>query len=79
MTKREWVAMYNPDAVLWDDLDDAVIGMTDNGNVAYDVSKIHDIFMSQGMTLDEAIEFTEYNVLSAYVGEFTPVHITLID
>jgi len=78
MTKREWVAMFNPDAVLWDGLDDAVIGMTDNGNVAYDVTKIHEILMSQGMELDEAIEFAEYNILCAYVGEFTPVHITLI-
>jgi hypothetical protein len=79
MTKREWISTFNPDAVLWDDLDDAVIGMTNNGNVAYDVTKIHEIFMSQGMNLDEAIEFTEYNILGAYVGEFTPVHITLID
>jgi hypothetical protein len=79
MTKREWVAMFNPDAVLWDGLDDAVIGMTENGNVVYDVTKIHVILMSQGMTLDEAIEFHEYNISCTYVGEFTPVHITLID
>lgn len=79
MTKRDWVAMFNPDAVMWDGFDDAVIGMTDNGNVAYDVTKIHEILESQGMTIDEAIEFAEYNILCAHVGEFTPVHITLID
>lgn len=71
--------MFNPDAVMWDGFDDAVIGMTDNGNVAYDVTKIHEILESQGMTIDEAIEFAEYNILCAHVGEFTPVHITLID
>jgi len=77
MTIRERIAEYNPDAIMWDDLDEAVIGMTTNGHAVYDVNIIHEILMkTTEMTLDEAIDYTEYNILCAHVGEFTPVHIT---
>jgi hypothetical protein len=79
MITREDIAQYNPDAVMWDDLDEAIIGMTTNGQVVYDISKIHELLMANGdMTLDDAIDYAEYNILCAYVGEFTPVHITTL-
>lgn len=72
------VSEYNPDAVLWDDLDDAIIGITTNGHAVYDIYKIHEILMSNSdMTLDEAIDYAEYNILCAHVGEFTPIHISI--
>jgi hypothetical protein len=79
MITREDIAMYNPDAIMWDGFDEAIIGMTTNGHVVYDISKIHELLMANGeMTLDEAIDYAEYNILCAHVGEFTPVHMTTL-
>jgi hypothetical protein len=30
------------------------------------------------MTFDEAVEWVDYNILSAYLGDFTPIHIWII-
>jgi len=57
-----------------DGLDEAIIGVDERGMVLiYSVSKCIDVLMgSDGMTEDDAIEFFEYNVRGAYVGEKTP-------
>jgi hypothetical protein len=85
MDKREFIAQFNPDAVMWDGLDDAIIGLSTNGNVIYDVNKIQEILYAgwkedpkDDVTMDDVIEYVEYNILCAYVGEFTPIHITTI-
>lgn len=85
MDKREFIAQFNPDAVMWDGLDDAIIGLSTNGNVIYDVNKIQEILYAgwkedpkDDITMDDVIEYVEYNILCAYVGEFTPIHITTI-
>jgi len=85
MDKREFIAQFNPDAVIWDGLDDAIIGLSTNGNVIYDVNKIQEILYAgwkedpkDDVTMDDVIEYVEYNILCAYVGEFTPIHITTI-
>ena len=62
-----------------DGLDDAIIGIScikPSGEyvVVYSRSKCIDIFMQRdGMTDEEALEFFEYNVEGAYVGEKTPI------
>jgi hypothetical protein len=85
MDKREFIAQFNPDAVMWDGLDEAIIGLSTNGNVIYDVNKIQEILYAgwkedpkDDVTMDDVIEYVEYNILCAYVGEFTPIHITTI-
>ena len=85
MDKREFIAQFNPDAVMWDGLDEAIIGLSTNGNVIYDVNKIQEILYvgwkedpKDDVTMDDVIEYVEYNILCAYVGEFTPIHITTI-
>ena len=76
---REAIADYNPDAILWDGLDDAIIGITTNGQAVYDTAKIHEVLMRESdMTLDEAIEFAEYNIFGTHVGEFTPIHVSIL-
>lgn len=78
MTRREFIEEHNPDAIVWDGLDDAIIAVTTNGNAVYDIAKIHEILMKEfKMTLDEAIDYAEYNILCAHVGEFTPIHIAI--
>ena len=62
------------DILLADGLDDAVIGIENNSmRLIYSVSKCIDIFISNGMNQEEAIEFFEYNTACAYVGEHTPI------
>ena len=61
-----------------DGFDDAIIGVAERIGmepvVAYDANKIIEI-LSRDMTEDEAVEYFEFNVLGAYVGEQTPVYI----
>ena len=80
MTKEE-ISEINPEALLCDGFDDALIGMAERINigpiVAYSVSKIIDIMMERdGMTYEEAYEYYEYNILGTYLGDNTPIFIT---
>ena len=62
-----------------DGFDEAIIGVAERIGmepvVAYDTNKIIEI-LSRDMTEDEAVEYFEFNVLGAYVGERTPVFIS---
>ena len=62
-----------------EEFDEAIIGVSerigDEPVVAYDTTKIVEI-LSRSMTVDEAYEYFEFNILGAYVGEKTPVFIT---
>jgi hypothetical protein len=62
-----------------EEFDGAIIGVSerigDEPVVAYDTTKIVEI-LSRSMTVDEAYEYFEFNILGAYVGEKTPVFIT---
>jgi hypothetical protein len=78
---REEIAEINPDALMCDGFDDAVIGMAERINlgpvVAYSVSKIIDIMMERDkMSYEEALEYYDYNILGAWMGENTPIFIT---
>jgi hypothetical protein len=78
---RDEIAQINPDALMCDGFDDAVIGMAERPNlgpvVAYSVSKILDIMVNRdGMTYEEALEFYEYNIVGSWMGENTPIYIT---
>ena len=60
-----------------DGFDDAIAGIIRQFNqpakVVYDYGKCLEILQKRdGMTHDEAIEFMEFNVVGAYVGEDTP-------
>ena len=62
-----------------EEFDEAIIGVSerigDEPVVAYDTTKIVDI-LSRSMTVDEAYEYFEFNILGSYVGKKTPVFIT---
>ena len=67
-----------------DGFDDAIIGYaevwTDKGRVtvmAYDRDKCIDVLMEDGMDRDGAVEYFEFNVAGAYVGEMTPCFVTM--
>ena len=61
-----------------DGLDEAIIGVGQQfdkpDRLIYDYDKCVDILMTdQGFTEEEAIEWMEFNVKGAYVGEGTPI------
>jgi hypothetical protein len=62
-----------------DGLDEAVIGVEeDEMRLVYSVDKCIEIFMSQGMEYDEALEFFDYNVRGAWMGDKTPIWVKLL-
>ena len=57
-----------------DGYDSAILGMdTEYKRVIYSKSKMIDILIEEGMDDVDAVEWLEYNVWSAYVGEETPI------
>ena len=92
---REEIAEINPEALLCDGFDEAIIGMAERINlgrvVAYNVDKMIEILMKdmevepedieEGQTEESvkysmALEYFDYNIIGAWMGEFTPVFIT---
>jgi hypothetical protein len=65
----------NPEAILWDGLDDAIIGISIDNRTVYGLNKMILLFQEQGMSEEEAMEWIDFNIISAYVGEYTPIHI----
>tara|TARA_R110000787_G_scaffold9962_1_gene34346 strand:- start:900 stop:1115 length:216 start_codon:yes stop_codon:yes gene_type:complete len=66
-----------------DGFDEAIIGIGSRCSqpdiIAYDVKKCIEILMNQGMTDEEAVEYFEFNVVGAWVGEETPIFVREID
>ena len=62
-----------------DGFDETIIGVGSRYGqadiIAYDVNKCIKILMDQGMTDEEAMEFFEFNVVGAWVGEETPIFV----
>jgi len=79
-TCRDIISDINSEALFADGFDDAIVGYDAVGfRVVYDYDKCSDILMKRdGMTEHEAHEFMEFNVVSAFVGEFTPLFINKI-
>jgi hypothetical protein len=56
-----------------DGFDDAIIGLDSSSNrLIYSYTKCIEI-LSESMSDEEAVEYFEYNVVNAYVGEKTPI------
>lgn len=71
---KESIADYNPKALLADGHDHAILGYATTGQVIYSISMIIEGLMEMSeMTREEAIEFFDFNIAGAYVGEYTPI------
>lgn len=88
--KREYINNYleenypDQEILLADGFEQAFMGVAESFGSApkacYDSNKCIDILVERdGMTLEEAVEYFEFNVTGAYVGEFTPAFISLFD
>jgi hypothetical protein len=75
---RQWITDLNPDALLADGFDDAIIGVAERCGqpplVVYDITKCIEILeLRDGMDHDEAEEFFGFNTLCAWAGDGTPL------
>lgn len=63
-----------------DGFDKAIIGVEIiSERIVYDKQKMIEILMTEGMNVDDAIEYLEYNVFCSYVGEHTPIYVDLMN
>ena len=56
-------SMLKDGALILDGLDDAIAGVSDDGILIYDHNKMVKVFEKQGMTVEEAVEWIDYNVM----------------
>jgi hypothetical protein len=60
--------------------DNAIIGIASTFGredvLAYDINIIIENLVTHGLTITEATEYFDYNIIGAYLGENTPIYIT---
>ena len=72
---KQTIAEHNPEAIFADGHDHAIMGYSTDGRVVYCADMIVETLVERdGMTPDEAIEFFNFNIECAYVGEYTPIY-----
>ena len=84
---REYLEEVNPEAMLFDGLEDALVGTCDRIGqptlAAYDYDKCIEILAKDMTDSDDddpytmAVEYFDFNVIGAFIGESTPVFIRL--
>jgi len=62
----------------WDGFDNAIIGTAERCNmdtvIAYDLTKMVKILVARDdMSVEEAHEYIQFNIIGAYIGEYTPI------
>lgn len=80
MYSVEKISEQNPEALLADGFNDAIIGMCmqfgQEPVVAYDYEKCLEILQERdGMDYEESNEYMEFNVVGSYMGINSPVFI----
>ena len=81
MTLLEILEVYQDEELLMvDGFDEAVIGVEAlKMRLVYDINKMRTILVERDkMTFEEAMDFLDHNVLGSYVGEQTPIYLSLI-
>ena len=85
---RAMIADINPDAIIFDDLDEAIIGMSSHNQipvVVYDVNKIVTLLYENFKATKDPLladdedlhlmaeEYFQYNIEGTYLCEYTPM------
>ncbi len=63
-----------------DGFDDALVGCTYGANVVavYDINKMVEILMNEGIDYEDAVEFLDYNVVGTHLGDKTPLYVNFV-
>ena len=80
----EWLLGHNEDALTADGFEDAFLGICEQFGrppvAAYDLNACIKLLVERdGMSHEGAVEFFDFNVVGAWMGESTPVFVTLWD
>jgi len=78
----DYIHQLNPKALTADGFESCIIGVATRFGaeplVAYDTDKCLSLLMARdGMTYEEAVDFFEFNVAGAWVGDGTPIFISM--
>jgi hypothetical protein len=81
---RRYVGEWNPDAMMADGFDDALIGIAERCGwpflAVYDgMLCVHILMERDGMSREDAEEYLQSNVIGAWVGEQTPIFVWKFD
>lgn len=76
MSIRENILEQYPDEefLFADGFDDAIIGVSSNFIIVYSVNTCIEILKNE-MSEEDAIEYFNFNIECAYVGEKTPIYV----
>ena len=74
--KEQLLELGLEEVVVMDGYDDCVVGILERFGteplIVYDKDKVIEKLVTEGLTLEEAVEFYEYNQLGSWVGDRTP-------
>ena len=77
MKETQHLMDRNNATMLADGFESAIIGLDTSSEpfrVIYDREKMIDLLVGDEMSIEDAIEYLEYNVWNAYVGDGTPIY-----
>ena len=78
-TVRKYIQEFgDPETLIADGFDDAILGLSHDSKVVYDIDKMIKVLTDDGMDSEEALEYLEFNTFGAYVGKFTPIYVQRI-
>ena len=73
---RSKIADNNSDAIILEGFDKAIVGISECGRVIYQVNKMVSILIKEhDMDEDMAVEYLDFNVISAHFGDYTPIYL----
>lgn len=61
--------IYGDEAIQFEGLDYAIVGTTHEGYFVYDYDRMIECFVEDGMTLEDAIEWIDFNVIGVNAGK----------
>lgn len=65
-----YLDMADPEAIRFEGLDYAIVGTDHNGFLVYDYDRMIETFVvNSEMTIEEAIEWIDYNVIGVQAGQ----------
>ena len=69
--------------VLYNQLDEAFVGVVERFGMEpialYDYHKCIEIYMEDGMTYEDAVEFFSFNTIGSWIGDRTPAFVRLME
>lgn len=82
-TVKDYVSEINHEAIFYEDMDEAIVGIFDRGSVIvplYDINRCVAIAMKVfELPYEEAQEHIQFNLVNGWLGENTPAFANLWD